>query len=168
MKSRAKYPLLCFVLLCGTVSFCANAQKIKVIKFAELEELMKNSDSKVKVVNFWATWCKPCLEEMPSFKTISEKYRLKDVNVLLVSLDFTKDLERVNTFAKQRAISKNVVLLNEPDYNSWINKIDPDWSGALPATLILTKSQKEFYEKKFEDNELEKRVEALLNSIIEN
>lgn len=164
MKSIAKYPLFCFVLLCGTISFCADAQEIKVIRFDELEQLTKQSESKVIVVNFWATWCKPCLEEIPSFKTISEKYRLKDVTLILVSLDFARDVERVKAFATRKEISNHVVLLNEPDYNSWIDKIDPSWSGALPATVLLTKTEKEFYEKKFEGDELEKRVEALLNN----
>ncbi|WP_304236377.1 TlpA disulfide reductase family protein [Jiulongibacter sediminis] len=164
MKSISKYPFLWFVLLCGTISFCADAQEIKVIRFAELEQLISESKSKVTVVNFWATWCKPCLEEIPSFKTISEKYRLKDVNLLLVSLDFAKDVERVKAFATRKDIGNHVVLLNEPDYNSWIDKIDPKWSGALPATVLLTETGKEFYEKKFEGDELEKRVKTLLNN----
>ena len=163
MKCFSKYTLatwaLCFVFSVGY----AQNQEIKVIQFDKLEDLMAVNGNEVKIFNFWATWCKPCIEEMPVFETISQNYRLKGVDVYLISMDFMKDLERVNTFVSKKELSSKVMLLNEPDYDSWINRVDPSWSGALPATLIVSKDGKFFFERKMELAELRQKIDSLLN-----
>ncbi|MGR3811335.1 TlpA disulfide reductase family protein [Jiulongibacter sp. NS-SX5] len=162
MSRISKYSFLLGVL-CSVLTGVAQAQEVEVIGFEELDSLIKIDAEEVKVVNFWATWCKPCIEEMPAFETISKDYRLKDVKVLLVSLDFAKDLERVGNFVKRRELSSEVVLLNEPDYDSWINKINEDWSGAIPATLIISKAETKFLEQKMDEAELRSTIDKLLN-----
>lgn len=132
-------PFLLFLSLICTQ--CTSAQDVKVIKFDELSMEMTQSNKEIKLINFWATWCKPCIEEMPLFESQN-----KEMDVLLVSLDFASQKELVNQFVKRKEISSKVVLLDESDYDSWISKIDSSWSGAIPATIIInTKTNKRVF-----------------------
>lgn len=162
MKRSFSKLVLWFLLLSGQILM---AQEVRVISFEELQGIMENRDSEVKVINFWATWCKPCIEELPAFQTIEEEYRLKNVKVYLISLDFIKDKERLDTFVNKKGPIPEVLLLNEPDYDQWIGKIDQGWSGAIPATLIISNkmNKKTFYERSFGLDELRNEVRVLLN-----
>jgi alkyl hydroperoxide reductase subunit AhpC len=96
---------------------------------------------------------------MPAFNSLYEKYNSKNVEIILVSLDFGKNVnDRINTFKKVHKIKSQIVILDDPDGNSWINKVNPDWSGALPATLIYNKNKRIFYERSFSFKDLEKEV----------
>lgn len=116
---------------------CTSAQDIKVIKFNDLTLEMEQSNKEIKLINFWATWCKPCIEEIPVLEG-----KNGELEVLLVSLDFASQKELVNQFVKRKEIQSRVVLLDESDYDSWIGKIDSTWSGAIPATLIINTTTK--------------------------
>jgi thiol-disulfide isomerase/thioredoxin len=133
------------------------AQDLKVMRFEEFMTLTKPKNDKIYLFNFWATYCKPCIAEMPHFQLLAETYKNK-IEVVFVSLDFLKDKPKVEDFIKQKQIKQQVILLNEPDYDSWINRVSESWSGALPATLILSKTQRELYEKTFD-------YQALLNTL---
>ncbi|MBT8384700.1 MAG: TlpA family protein disulfide reductase [Bacteroidia bacterium] len=125
-------------------------ENIEVYNFAELEPMLYKDDNRTYVINFWATWCKPCVEEMPYFQAAQDTYGDRDVKVLLVSLDFPDKLEsQVIPFIKKNTLTPQVVLLDDPDENTWIPKVDESWSGALPATLIYHKGQRAFYEQSF-------------------
>lgn len=107
------------------------------------------------IFNFWATFCIPCIKELPYFEKIGAQYSAKKVKVILVSLDFKSKLEsQVLPFLKKRAIRSKVILLSDPDANAWIDKVDGSWSGALPATLIVKGQHREFYERSFDQEEL--------------
>jgi thiol-disulfide isomerase/thioredoxin len=136
-----------FILLFLTVK--AYTQDLKVISFEQFEQLTKPQNDKIYLINFWATYCKPCIVEMPHFQQVAAESDGK-IEVIFVSLDFVKDTSKVKDFINQRQIKQQVVLLNEPDYDSWINRVSQKWSGALPATLILNKSKREFYEQSFD------------------
>ncbi len=111
--------------------------------------LHKNSDTTL-VINFWATWCKPCVTELPYFEELNKKYSSEKIKVILISLDFKRQLEtRLNKFITENKISSEVLLLDEPDYNSWIDKVDSTWSGAIPATIVINKKSRLFFEKEF-------------------
>jgi thiol-disulfide isomerase/thioredoxin len=132
--------------------------KIEVIKYHNLEEIFNEADGKVKIINFWATWCKPCIEELPEFEAINDKY--KWVKVVLISLDDVEVLQKkVLPFVKKIGLQSDVKLLDETDYNSIIDKIHPEWSGAIPATLIIDKKgKKHLYEKEFKKGELQNLI----------
>jgi thiol-disulfide isomerase/thioredoxin len=137
----------------------------RIIKFPELDSLMNNHKDTVLVVNFWATWCKPCIEEFPYFQQLAKNYSDKKVKVVFVSLDFKREFEtKLVPYVKNKNVQQQVLLIDEPDYNSWIDKVDPRWSGAIPATLIIDeKGRKYFYEKEFPSYlELEKIVKPLI------
>ena len=98
------------------------------------------------------------MKELPSFEELNSKYGNQNVKVILVSLDFKRQLETgLVPFVKEKNMKSKIVLLDEPDYNSWIDKIDKNWGGAIPATLVFNnkKNVKNFYEKEFTFEELE-------------
>ena len=135
------------------------AQQVEEVKFSFLDSLMKNTSDTTYIVNFWATWCKPCVHELPYFEELNSRVEKQKIKVILVSLDFKSQLNsRLIPYVKERKIKSKVVLLNEPDYNSWIDKVDSSWSGGIPATLVVNGSEKrhDFYEKEFTPEELNK------------
>ena len=124
--------------------------QIEVVNFQQLETLLSEQKEEVLVVNFWATWCKPCVEEMPYFEEVHDSLGGDDLKVILVSLDFPGKLEsQLIPFVKDRGIEPQVVLLDDPHENDWIPKVDSTWSGAIPATLFLKKGKRKFFEKSF-------------------
>lgn len=132
--------------------------QIEVYSFEELEPMLVAEDERIHVVNFWATWCKPCIEELPYFEKLHEN-KNDQVKVLLVSLDFPNKLDsQLKPFVKNKNIRSQVVLLDDPHENVWIPKIDSSWTGAIPATLIFTKSKRIFYERSFTQQELNTEV----------
>jgi len=136
---------------------------LEVFDFDGLYPLLNRKDNKVYVVNFWATWCAPCIKELPHFEVIGEKYTSKNVEVLLVSLDFPNQYEKkLKPYILQHKLKSKVVALNDTDMNTWIPKINEEWSGAIPATLIYNTEKREFYERSFTYSELEKEVKQFL------
>ena len=122
----------------------AFAQQVQVIKFPELQKRLARPTDTTYVINFWATWCAPCVKELPGFEQARAANTRKKVKVLLVNLDYASQLDKkVQPFVKQRGLKSEVVLLNETDPNDWIDKVDAKWSGALPFTLILNNKTKQ-------------------------
>jgi len=113
------------------------SQTVEVFDFNGFEKHVEQQTSQILVINFWATWCRPCVKEMPVFQKITNDYNHDTVKVILVSLDFVNHLEdRVIPFIRNREIQSEVVLLDDTDYNSWIDKIDTNWQGEIPFTWV--------------------------------
>lgn len=145
-------------LVCLLANHAVFGQKsIEIIKFQDLEQLMQKNDG-IYVFNFWASWCKPCVTEMPAFETLANDFRLNKVSVIFISLDFKRDLETVEKFVTEHQIKSKVYLIDEPDYNSWIDKVSPQWSGSIPATLISNGIRKEFHEQSFDYQSLSEKI----------
>lgn len=162
-----RYAVLIFVLvLAGFREEPVPGPRVDMVNFEQLEPyLHRNSDS-LYLVNFWATWCSPCREELPVILQIEKKYRNDKFKVLLVSLDFPKQLEsRLKPFIRDNKINTRVVLLNDPDQNKWIDKVDPSWSGELPFTVIYSKNTRSFYSKPFKYHELDSIINLKLKTL---
>jgi thiol-disulfide isomerase/thioredoxin len=130
-----------------------------------LEPLFEQNDGATYVINFWATWCLPCVKELPHFEKLNETYKNKNVKVILVSLDFPKKIEsQLLPFLERKKIQSAVYVLDDPDANSWIEKVNKDWSGAIPATVIYKGKNKKFFEQSFTYEELEKELLLILNN----
>ena len=151
--------LLLLVLLLALMHPRIYAQEVNVVDFSQLQPLLEKRNDTTYVVNFWATWCLPCIKEMPYFQQIHDNFSDQKVKVILVSLDFEKQLDsRLKPFIAKHNLTPEVILLNDPDANSWIDNVNPDWSGALPATVIYNKNFQGFYEQSFTYNELEQII----------
>ncbi len=137
-----------------------HAQKIKAYKIAELENRISNSDS-VLVINFWATWCAPCVEELPYFHSIVNKYKNDRVKLLLVSLDFKEAYpKKISAFANKKKYNAEIVWLNETNADEFCPGIDSSWSGSIPATLIINPRNNYhwFFEGKLTPDKLEEAI----------
>ncbi len=136
---------------------------IKTVNYEQLKPLLEKKDDTTYVVNFWATWCAPCVKELPYFEKLGATYAAKNVVVLLVSLDFPKQVsKKLIPFINENKIKSEVVLLDDVNEDVWINAIDESWSGALPATLIYNKSKRKFYEQTFDYQTLENELNQFL------
>ena len=149
------------VLLCICILTPSIAQEVKVVKYDEVEQLIETSSDKVRVFNFWATWCGPCIKELPHFESINTQ---DNVEVIFVSLDFIQDEAKVRKFVEKKKLQAQVILLDEKDYDSYMGKVDQSWSGAIPATLFITPTgKKHFFEKPFTAQELEETIEQIVD-----
>lgn len=139
-------------------------QQAEIIKFDKLSSMLEEKGDKVHIINFWATWCGPCVKELPLFETYAAKND-PTVKVTLISLDFADEISKVNAFINRRKIKSPVFLLDEIDYNNWIDRVETSWGGAIPATLIINQRtrQRKFVDRELKDGELEKLVEGLVN-----
>ena len=135
-----------------------------VYNYSELSDLLNKKDDKIHIINFWATWCAPCIKELPYFEQVAENYKNQNVDLLLVSLDFPRQYEsKLEPFIKEKNLKSPVVALNDLDMNTWIPAVDSTWSGAIPATLIYTKDKRKFYEQSFDYETLEAELKDFLN-----
>ena len=154
--------LISAVLLSMLLISCKNEKQViamgdalEIYDYDGLEPLLSMNDDKTYVVNFWATWCAPCIKELPHFEKLNQNYKGKNVEVILVSLDFPKMYDKkLKPYIKEHDLKSRVVALDDPDMNIWIPKVYENWTGAIPATLIYNKSGREFYERSFNYDEL--------------
>ena len=138
---------------------------IPVYDFNGLEPFLHLDNDTTYIVNFWATWCKPCVEELPYFEEAHKAYKNEKVKVLLVSMDFRKQLEKkLIPFISKNNLQSEVVVLSDSDANSWIDKVSSEWGGAIPATLIYKRSKRDFYTRSFESfDDLNTIIQPYLN-----
>ena len=138
--------------------------ELEIYDFAGLEKFLNIEDNKTHVVNFWATWCAPCVKEMPYFEKLNANYKDKNVEVLLVSLDFPFQYDKkLKPYIKEHKLQSKVVALDDPDMNSWMSIVDEEWSGGIPITIIYNKNKRQFYERSFTYKELEDELKQFLN-----
>lgn len=152
--------LLLFSLMLGA-AFQLAAQDIPYIKADQLTRWKNAENDTVYVLNFWATWCAPCVAELPEFEKLNRKFVGRNVKVILVSTDFRRDVDKkVKPFVKRKKLQSQVVFINETNANDWINLVSTDWTGSIPATLVVNKkrSYERFFEKQLSYKELEKAV----------
>ncbi|MCB4808158.1 TlpA family protein disulfide reductase [Tamlana sp. 62-3] len=140
------------------------SEALEIYDFNGLEKFLNFKDDKTYVVNFWATWCAPCVKELPYFEQLNEAYNDKNVEVLLVSLDFPHQYDtKLKPFIKEHKLKSKVLVLDDADMNTWIPKVDENWSGSIPATVIYNKNKKLFFEQSFSFEELENELKPFLN-----
>lgn len=156
--------LFVFVILLSVS--CKSEKKdtveLEVLDFNGFTPYLELNDSKTYVVNFWATWCAPCVKELPHFEMLQSKYK-DSVEVILVSLDFPHQYEtKLIPFIQKHDLKSKIVVLDDPDMNSWIPKVDPQWDGAIPVTLIYNASKRLFYSRTFSYQELETELKTFL------
>ncbi len=151
-------------LLFFVLTIPATAQEARMVKLDQLQQILKDERDQILVVNFWATWCAPCLKELPLFEKLGSERG--DVEVKLVSMDMDLDPNpgKVRDFVARKKIKSTVLILDERNPNDWIDKLDKHWSGALPATLVINNKngKRRFVEKELHEGELEKMIAEVL------
>lgn len=157
-----------FLLILFFLLFVQASKAQQVLTFDKFDDFQKTiikNDDNVYVINFWATWCAPCIKELPYFEKLHQEN--KNIKVILVSLDSKKDIDtKLKPFIQRKKISAQVVSLSDKDYNSWLGKIDELWSGAIPATYIFSGDKHIFAEHEFENfAELNDYVNAFTNQL---
>lgn len=160
MKNICKIVLLSAGIFYSTFS---PGQRAETIQLGALQKLMAVESGKIHVINFWATWCGPCVEELPLFEKLATERADVDVTLVSLDLDLDPNPEKVYRFISRKKIQSRVVLLDEPDPNLWISKIDNQWSGALPATIIINHrtGKRKFIGAALKEGELEKYIDTL-------
>lgn len=141
------------------------ANALEIVDFEGLSPRLKTDSDSTFVINFWATWCAPCIKELPHFEELAKNYSNQKVKIILVSLDFPNNYEtKLKPYIKEKGLTNEVIALNDPDANNWIPKIDESWSGAIPATIIFNKDARRFYEQSFTYDELENQLKTVINN----
>ena len=162
MKLLRILPELLWFLGCGLSN--AKAQNIPSWKVTDVRNYIDNSDS-VLVVSFWATFCKPCNEEIPYLESISAKYKDQKVKVLLVSLDLPDFFPaKIESFVKRSNYSSKVIWLNETNADYFCPKIDKSWYGEIPCTYIVNakKGYKKFIPTQMKPEQFEDELKKAL------
>ena len=137
--------------------------KLEVYDYDGIEPFLNKQDDKVHVINFWATWCKPCIKELPYFEALNENYNDDNVEVLLISLDFPQQYKKqLIPYIKKHNLQSKVIALDDANMNRWIEQVSANWSGAIPATIIYNKDKRQFYERSFTYEELETELKQFL------
>lgn len=148
------------ILLSLAGSSPLHAQQAEIIKLPKLQEIIGEKTDQIKIINFWATWCAPCVKELPLFESLGQQRT--DVAITLVSLDLDLDPnpEKVYKFIARKKFQSHFVILDEKDPNVWLEQIEKNWSGAIPATIIINgkTGQRKFVERELHEGDLEKLI----------
>jgi len=149
-----------FLLFSAIGSF---GQEIKKIRITELEKTINDSKTPL-IISFWATFCLPCIEEIPYFQKSVKRHEKDSIKLLLVSLDLKEDYKKIKPFAVKRKFTAKIVWLNETNADYFCPKVDSVWSGALPATLFVNNKTgyRKFYEEQIKEDKFEKEIRAIL------
>lgn len=146
-------------------SVTTDSLTIQIVNYDQLKPLLHNNNDTTYVVNFWATWCAPCVKELPYFVALDSIYGNGPFKLILVSLDFKKDyISKLQPFVTKRELELFVIVLEDNRADYWIDDIDPSWSGAIPATLVYRGAKRTFHERTFHHvDELSAIVKPFLN-----
>jgi thiol-disulfide isomerase/thioredoxin len=146
------------ILLIAT-ALSLSAQKLSgIYKAPDLIKRISASDT-TYIVNFWATWCKPCMEELQAIDSVGMENKTGKIKLLLVSLDFRDKKNQVNSALKSKGIQSSCVLLDEVNGNVYIDQISPDWSGSIPATLVKKGPRQVLLDKKLSSEQLRTAIQ---------
>ncbi|MBI5857119.1 MAG: redoxin domain-containing protein [Sphingobacteriales bacterium] len=154
-------------ILAFAFSFCTfivSGQEIKAVKATDVEKIIAESKTPL-IINFWASWCKPCIEEIPYFQEEVKKHSKDSLQLILVSLDFKEDFpDEILSVAKKRKFIVPLFWLDETNADYFCPKVDPQWSGGLPATLFINNKTgyRKFFEEKVSKEKLKEEIRATL------
>ena len=169
MNTKLFLPFVIVILLvssCKSKEIDKNATIEILDQFEELQTIIDSESDNVLVLNFWSTYCPPCIKEMPHFNQLASAYQNRNIRILLISLDDVSQLDaRIYPFVKKHNIQQEVMVLKDQNYTKWTEKIDESWYGALPATLIIYEGKRNFRFGSYETyDDLKLDVEKMLGN----
>ena len=140
-----------------------SSDSIEIVDFEGFYSKIDLTTDKTYVINFWATWCAPCVKELPYFEKVNKEFKDKNVEVILLSLDFPSQIEtKLIPYLKRNKIKSNVILLDDSKMNTWVPRVSEQWDGGIPATLIVNASNYNFYPKPFKKEGLFTEINKVL------
>lgn len=130
--------VFCIALMAST----AGKKTIPIVNYNQLQNSLQTSSDTTYVINFFASWCAPCIKEIPTLVNYSNAHAGEKIKLLFVSVDLKKEYEKnLPSIISKNHITQTVYFLDEPTGN-WISSVDSSWTGSIPATLIMRKSYK--------------------------
>lgn len=156
---------IAFIVAITCFVAAAQAQQIPKLKMADVVKLFENKSDTTYVINFWATFCKPCVAEIPNFIKIADKYKAQKVKLLLVSVDLPSFYpKRIAAFATANKFATNIAWLDETDADHFCPMIDKSWSGAIPATIMVNAKtgHRKFFEGEIKGEEFEQELQKAI------
>ena len=140
-----------------------SSDSIEIVDFEGFYSKIDLTSNKTYVINFWATWCAPCVKELPYFEKVNKEFKDKNVEVILLSLDFPSQIEtKLIPYLKRNKINSKVILLDDSKMNTWVPRVSAQWDGGIPATLIVNASNYNFYPKPFKKEDLFTEINKVL------
>jgi thiol-disulfide isomerase/thioredoxin len=164
MKKFSKLVLFVFLLL---VLSRGEAQEIRKWKLHDLISAIQHAD-KPTIFNFWATFCKPCVAEIPYFQEVTKKYDSAGVQLILVNLDLPEAYPKIKAFAAKRKFTAPIVFLDETNADLFCPAVDKEWSGVIPASLFINNKTgyRKFFEDQLKKTQLENEIRAMVGMIV--
>lgn len=165
ISKEVKMPYILFILFLVTSTAGINGQAIQKAGTQDIKAILENPEDKLFVVNFWATWCGPCVKEIPYFEKVAKEYSDNKVEFILMSLDFPSELERrLIPFINKNNISLRVILIEELEYDKWMKFVDSVWQGNLPSTLFFNnaKDLRQFVARPLDEPDLRNIINSMI------
>jgi len=156
-----------FVFVLVAMAFChiSFSQDIRKMKIGELNRFIDSVHSPL-IVNFWASWCKPCVHEIPWFEKCVNEYKEKGIVLVLVSLDFGRDFPTgISNFAKQQGYTSRIIFLDEKNADYFCPLIDKSWDGSIPVSLFVNSNKK--YKRFYNQQLPEPQLRIAINELVE-
>lgn len=144
--------------------YSVRAQELPKWKVEDLKAAIQKAEGPT-IFNFWATFCKPCIEEIPYFQELVKKYEVAGVRLVLVNLDAPDDYPaRIQSFAKRFKMTAPITYLDESNADLFCPAVDEKWSGAIPASLFVNNKTgyRKFYEDQLSREELEGEIGRMI------
>lgn len=158
---------LSFIIAFSGLALFTQAQSIPKVKMDDVVKRFSAPNDTIYVVNFWATFCKPCVAEIPDFIKITDKYKAQKVKLILVSLDLPSYYPaKIAGFAKKHGFNASILWLNETNADHFCPMIDPKWSGAIPSTIMVKAKtgHKQFFEEEMNAAKFEQELKNVMSN----
>lgn len=133
---------LAAALLLSTPVAVQAAGKVELATAGEFSAALAAQQGKVIVLNLWATWCTPCLKEIPDLMQLEREFAAKGMKLVAVGMDDPTELARVDSFRQKFFPDFVSYLRNEPDMDTLVSKVDPAWNELLPTTYLIGRDGK--------------------------
>jgi thiol-disulfide isomerase/thioredoxin len=153
-----------FLVVAIIASFhLVNAQVIKKVKAADIVKMLDTTNHPL-VINLWATWCPPCVNELKYFEKVIDKFKDKNVELILISLDYPEDYDKVAPFVNKKGYKVKVYWLDEQETSVIQTTVDRGFEGSIPFSIFSNKATKyrAAHSAQLTESGLKKEIEALI------
>jgi len=137
---------------------------IETVTVGHVQEIINIENDTLYILNFWATWCQPCKEELPYFDRITQEHEGEPLKVLLINVDEARFVEtQLKPFVKKEKLRSEVMWLNRENQRDWIDQISDRWQGNIPVTLFVfyPKGIVDLHDREISYEELIKRIQNI-------